>query len=704
MKNESRDTMVANVLVDSPLPPHVERSRNLVRFCRHMPHEQLHDWFVADFGFRSELSRFSFLKNYGSLPGPDEAFSHLQQDARPLFEKLLGMEMEYPGTPYLLQPYSSMNYYRSHIEEVFHHTGPQHRPFPPVEGRCVMFFAATDVLRVEFTLTNKSAAEVAVKVRWFSRPSAGLSHTLELLPDGFRHACVQKVMREYEASAVVRGASFKVPDPASRIPDPGSQIPDPGSRIPDPGEEIALRTDWEAVTLAARETRKWVFEVRFNGAAGPVGTLAQAIDNVEARYAALPELPAEWSHFEPLVLRAAGIVLNNRFLETDPKGNRVPTLHGGKCGVEAAWFWDSCTSLLGAGLMKDAATGWGTYRLFADGIAADGKPFVRYCDGEYVCGVQNPILAWGVWNFYALCPDREQLAYCYPAVKRYVEWWLRKWDLRGEGLYVYASGMGCTGLDDALQWCEKFPIALQPGEAWHSKEWGHSRPDQFESVDTNCQLYLEMKALALMARELGLTHDAAEWDRQADALGKKIHEYLFNPEAGVYQARSIVDGRFNGMVSLESFLPIYAGITPQPLAQQICREFLLNPDRFYTTLPFPTLDRSNEAFRSSGSLYQPPAYPGALVQQAYWIGRTWLNYDYWMVGALNQAGLVKEADAAAEKILDAVSRSESIYECYDPLTGTGTGHAEFPWGAASTLALAFRLYRHGPLQGLINIP
>jgi len=209
MKVESHAMLSMKTTLDIPLPPYVERSRNLVRFCRHMPHEQLHDWFVADFGFRAELSRFSFLKNYGSLPGPDEAFSHLQMDARPLFEKLLGMEMDYPGAPYRLQPYSSMNYYRSHIEEVFHHTGPQHHPFPPVEGRCVMFFTATDVLRVEFELRNKSAADVAVKVRWFSRPSAGLSHSLELLSDGFRHACVQKVMRDYEASATVRGGSSK---------------------------------------------------------------------------------------------------------------------------------------------------------------------------------------------------------------------------------------------------------------------------------------------------------------------------------------------------------------------------------------------------------------------------------------------------------------------------------------------------------------
>jgi neutral trehalase len=59
---------------------------------------------------------------------------------------------------------------------------------------------------------------------------------------------------------------------------------------------------------------------------------------------------------------------------------------------------------------------------------------------------------------------------------------------------------------------------------------------------------------------------------RAAGLAERIHTRLFNPEAGVYQARSIVNGRFNGMTSLESFLPIYAGITPQPLAQKLCRD------------------------------------------------------------------------------------------------------------------------------------
>lgn len=649
-------------------------SRNLVRFCRHLPHEQLHESFPANFGFRAELSRFSILKDYGTLPGPDDCFSHIQLDARPLFKKLLGLEVDYPGAPRRLQPYSSMNYYRSHIEEVFHHTSPQHQPFPPIEGRCVMFFASTDVLRVEYELHNKSAADVVLRLRWFSVPSPGLRHDLQLLPDGFRHACVQKVTRECETSTLVTGCAFR-------------QV------------EGRLESDWQELTLPARQRRTWGFDIRFDGAVMPSVplSLTRAIDRVESCYAALPELPAAWRRFEPLVLRAAGIMLSNRYLDRDQQGARVPTIHGGKCGVEATWFWDTATSLLGIGLLKDSTTGWSAIQLLCAGIAPDGKPFVRYCDGAYAPGAQNPILAWGVWNFHALCPDRDQLARSYPALQRYVNWWVRNCDAGGHGLYVFPPDMGCTGLDDALQWSDRFPIALKPGEAWHAKDWGHPRPDRFESVDTNCQLYLEMKALGLMARALDRDGEGEDWDKQAAALAERIQSRLFNPEAGIYQARSIVDGRSNGMISLESFLPIYAGITPQPLARTLCRDYLLNPERFYTLLPFPTLDRSHEAFRSSGSLYEPPSHPGAVVQQAYWIGRTWLNYSYWMVGALQQAGLHQEADAAAERILDAVSRNETIYECYDPLTGTGTGHAEFPWGAASTLAMAFRLYRNGPL-------
>ena len=644
------------------------RSRNLTRFCRQLVPEQLHADFSADFGFRAEGSRFSILKNHGTLPGPDDCFAHIQIDARPLFQKLLGLEVKYPGaTAGSLKPYSSRNYYRSHIEELFHHCARQHAPFPPVTGRCTMFFGGTDVLQIVYELHNQSAANVAVQLRWFSEPQAGQQSKTQLRRTGFNYECVQRVSAPYRVAAAVTGAPFQRR----------------GNR---------LITGWHDATLPAHKTKSWTFTVRFNGAAAPPRGLTQAVRNIAKHYASLPALPREWRHFEPVVLRAAGILLSNRYTER----TGACTIHPGKTGTEALWFWDTATNVLGLGLLGDAATGWNSLRLLCDGIQADGNSFVRYCNGQYLPGVQNPILAWGTWNFHQLCPDRRALNRCYPALERYVNWWRTTRDRNGNGLFEW-PGNCCTGLDDALQWQDKFPIALRRGERWSQKNWGKSRPDLFASVDVNTQLYLEMRALALMARELGRSRAAQEWEQRARVLGKHITTKLFNPAVGVYQARHVVDGRFNAMISLESFLPIYAGLTPRPLARRLCRAYLLNPRRFYTVLPFPTLDLQHDAFRSGGDLYAPPQRPGSLVQRAYWIGRTWLNYSFWMVGALQQAGLPQAADAAAERILDAVSRNESIYECYDPLTGVGNGHAEFSWGAAAVLALAFRLYRRGPL-------
>lgn len=654
-------------------PSFTAASRNLVRFCRHMPHEQLAECFATDFAFRAEYSRFSVLKNYGTLPGPDECFSHIQMDARPLFTKLLGMELEYPGGNIPLLPYSSMNFYRSHIEEFFHHTVPTCKPGPPVQGRCFIHFASTDVLHIRYELRNTSQADIDLRLRFFSKPAEGIAHSLEYLEDGFRHSCRQHVFREYNASATLTGCAFHETDGR-------------------------LETAWEDVCLGGGKRQTWEFQICFdeeeNGSA-PL-SIQDAVNKMEGYYAALPELPSHLKCYEHLALRAAGIVQSNRYMERDLQGRRIPVLHGGKAGVEALWFWDTCTTVLGSALMKDEEVGWNSLRMLCEGIAEDGTPFARYHVGQYEVGAQNPILAWGVWNFHSLCPDPDALATCYPALQRYVNWWLGKWTQPG-GLCSFAEGEGCLGLDDALSTMMDCPIALSPGEKWYEKSWGQKRESRFETPDLNAHLYLEMKALGLIARTLGRAEQAEAWEERAERFGQILHERLFNPEAGIYQARRTEDGKFSGLVSAESFLPIYAGITPRPIAQKMCRDYLLNPDHFYTLLPFPTLDRSHEAFRSSGSLYEPPAFPGAVVQQSYWQGRAWLNYNYFMVGALNQAGLTAEADAAALKILDVVSRHESLYECYDPLTGTGTGHAEFPWAGASALALLHGLYRNGPL-------
>ncbi len=59
------------------LPPLTARSRNLVRFARHLPIETMDESFAGDFAFRDAGSRFSVLKSPKTTPGPDECYDSL---------------------------------------------------------------------------------------------------------------------------------------------------------------------------------------------------------------------------------------------------------------------------------------------------------------------------------------------------------------------------------------------------------------------------------------------------------------------------------------------------------------------------------------------------------------------------------------------------------------------------------------------------
>jgi len=672
--------------IDMSTFPHSRRSVNLVRFCRRPGYESLDDAFAANFAFRDAQSRVSFLKNYRSAPGPDECFSHYEIDARLLFEKLLGMELEYPGQPLESrrhqQLYNSMNYYRSHIEEVFAHTGS--RPLPPIEGHCFMHFPAPDRLSIRYELQNRCATEVAVRLRWFSVPHRGLGCSATGRENGFRFEHTARVTDKYGAAAALEAVAAPVPFV---------------------WRQGKFRSPWIVRCLRGGATQTFSFRIEFGiGRDRPrvlapqrEKTLRQAIGETEQAYARLPALPEEHRQFERLVLNAAGTLRTLRYRDLDLKGREVCTVHAGKCGVAATWFWDQAFSLLGLGLFGDVEAARGTAQLLLDGIQADGTPPLYYCGGKYQVRYQQPILAWGLGQYLALRPDRALLRRAYEPLARYVRHWLTACDLNGNGLAEYPKGMTCW--DDALRWQEGFPLTVAEGDNWWRHAWGAMRPEQFENVDTNTHLYLECRTLAGFAGALGREEEREEWRQRAAKLRRLIQNRLYDRTTGIYQDRGIRDGRFTGMITPACFMPIYAGIAPREVAVRLCREYLLAPTRFYTEFPFPTLDRSHPAFRSGGWLYAHPDFPGALVPQAYWIGRAWPHVSFWMVGALQQAGLTAEADQAALRVLDMMSRTEAIYECYDSVTGYGSGHPEFAWSAAAALALAYRLYRDPPAVG-----
>ncbi|MCC6579069.1 MAG: hypothetical protein IT440_01405 [Phycisphaeraceae bacterium] len=671
-------------MVDMDAFPLSRRSANLLRFCRHADYDALHDEFQADFGYRYAGSRFSLLKNLHTAPGPDECFAHIDVHAVETFDKMLGLEWSYPDlSPAMaakLCPFNTINYYRSHVEEFFCHNGVS--PLPPVEGRCAMAFVEPDELRVAYALHNASRTEIRLGLRWYCE-AHDTPRQSKIIPGGFEAVFEQKIVKPYPVYVQLRAET----------------------------EGLSFRLDgkrWSSepvtVTLVAGQTAEYVFRIRLDDRAdfrepatklGVQASFTRAVSQAEAIYRRLPPLEGAWARYEPLMLNAAGMMMHNTCQDRALNGRWTPTIRGGKSGLDATWFWDTGFYNIALGLLGMKEVGQGAMQLLLDGIDEQGMPSNTYQNGRYGEGkYQNPTLAWGLCQLDAWCPDEDFIRQALPPLERYVNHWLTAWD-SGNGLVVFPP----TGVswDDALRWQDTFPIAFEPGETWHAKNWGRMNEPLFEQPDVNAHLALECRALAHLHCRLGEASQAAAWDQRANRLAERINALLWDEESGCYQDRCIRDGRFVKMLTPGSLWPIYAGMAPQPRAREMCRRFLLNPEHLYTPMPFASLDRSHPAFRSGGFLHAPPEHPGSLVQHAYWIGRSWPNMNFWMLGALSRAGLKNEADVAAERILQGMCRDEALNECYDPLTGTGNGHPECTHGAAGAIALAYRLYHRDPL-------
>lgn len=683
-------TPKTNIPLDSQaihLPPLTARSRNLVRFARHLPIETMDESFAGDFAFRDAGSRFSVLKSPKTLPGPDECYGLYARDARPLFRKLLGLELGYPGLDAARQAklcgYNAMSYYRSHVVEYFCHNGIE--PMPPVEGDCVFWFAAADVLRIRYRLWNKSASEVAVRLAWQSEGEYRDGGQAEIIDRGWRFTARQHVGPVSYTSRCELLAEE---------------------------EDLVFTADGETIgsasvtrTLPVGGVATYSFAVRFAFNDEPLPdwpadlgedqSLARAIAGAERAYEAVGPIVAASPRHGDLVLKAAGTLRSLRYRDRDPQGKPVMTIHAGKTGCAATWFWDSGVTLPALGLMQEREAGSGVLRLLTRGIDGDGKPAVTYENQAYgYYGYQMPILAWGAGHYLAQAGDPGLARELYDPLARYVRHWLAtfrsKW-----GLVIHPAGCSCV--DDALRWHSGSPLSGRPGQPWFEQDWGHMSPTAFAAPDINAFLVLECRTLAAMARQLGRNNDATDWLAQADELAAAINQWLIEPQTHTYQDRHLETGAFNGMVTLASFIPVYAGIAPPEVATHMCRDYLLSPDHFLTDLPFPVIDRAHPTFRHGGYLHVPPSNPDALVQHSYWRGRTWIHGDTWYLGALWQSGFRQEADALADRILTAVSRSEGICECYDSLTGFGNGHPEFMWSSAAVLLLAHGFYRRPPV-------
>ncbi|RDS86146.1 MGH1-like glycoside hydrolase domain-containing protein [Dyella psychrodurans] len=337
------------------------------------------------------------------------------------------------------------------------------------------------------------------------------------------------------------------------------------------------------------------------------------------------------------------------------------------------WAWDSwkhaaALALFAPDLARDQMRAMFDYQT-ADGMVPDCIYLDKANDNWR--DTKPPLATWATLAIYRATGDKAFLAEMYDRLVRYHRWWFGARDHDHNGLAEYGSTDGTaiaakweSGMDNAVRF--DTVIMLKNGEgAWSMNQ---------ESVDLNAYLYKEKIDLATIAKAIGKSTDARQWLKEAAAMREAIQTRMYDRQYGYFfDARLGRDDRVR-VYGSEGWAPLWASIaSPEEAARVV--SVMLDPHKFATYMPFPTLAQDDPHFSPI---------------TGYWRGPVWLDQAYFGVEALRRYGYAKQADDMARRlVLNAIGLTAQapMYENYDPLTGQGYQSANFSWAAASYLLL-----------------
>ncbi len=282
-----------------------------------------------------------------------------------------------------------------------------------------------------------------------------------------------------------------------------------------------------------------------------------------------------------------------------------------------------------------------------------------------------PLAAWATLEIYRATGDAAFLAEMYDKLVRYHRWWFEARDHDHNGLAEYGSTDGTrkaaaweSGMDNAVRF-DGIDMLRNGKHAWSISQ---------ESVDLNAYLYAEKRDLAQIAEILGHGQDQKQWLDEAAAMRQAIQARMFDQSLGYFFDAKLGARERVLVYGPEGWIPLWAGVADPDQAKAVVR-VMLDPNKFATSFPFPTLAKDDPRFSPI---------------KGYWRGPVWMDQAYFGVVALRRYGYNQQADEMTRRLVmnaKGLIDQAPMYENYDPLTGQGYQSRNFSWAAASYLLL-----------------
>lgn len=340
----------------------------------------------------------------------------------------------------------------------------------------------------------------------------------------------------------------------------------------------------------------------------------------------------------------SSVIRKSRFISCD-------TMLMSKNRMCALWSWDNCFNAMALNeTLPELAYKQFTLPYEFQSETGALPDLISYNNEVYYGITKPPVHGWA---FEKMRKDHtfsmEQLQYVYEAMSKQTRWWFDYSDADNDGIPDYPHGCD-SGADNGTNFLKL----------------GHF----VESPDLPAYLFLQMKVLAQLAKELHLEADETQWNIKAEQLLKRFLDHSI--ENSIFVSKKSHTHEYNK--KSESFLHLMPLIIGEYLNKELVETMLQKLKERHLT----EYGISSEAYKNKKYYHK----------DGYWQGPIWAPSTYLFIDALKRIGEKALAKEIVEKYLNMVIYvAKGNYENYDAKTGRGLRAPGYTWTASVTLLL-----------------
>lgn len=297
----------------------------------------------------------------------------------------------------------------------------------------------------------------------------------------------------------------------------------------------------------------------------------------------------------------------------------------------------------------DPKVGWGHIASMVYAAYDDGRfpwyasPRTNNVPLDHPSKTGMSLLPWTLWRWYQIHGDKKQIGALYPGMVKNIRWWIKDRDPDGNGLFSIDHQLE-TGMDDLF------------------RRWKTKKPVRYEAVDATVYAYLNLRAVANIARELGKAEDANTFNVYAEKSKKALLTISWDPKETRFLDRNTDTGEMADYNSICTFYPLMTDIIgPEHLP--LVRNHLLNEKEYWTAHPIPALSQSDPDFDPVKGYWRGPSWPAATSHVIEGFATT--------AKRLDRSLLPQAAELFRRAAANHLQPRADFYERYNPFDGRG---------------------------------